>query len=844
MGNSRRENWAVPVEQLRAKCSQDEIEKIRSDEDTVLNGIIGQERALQALEFGLRIKSEGFNIYVAGIPGTGRETAVKDYVEKIARQAPVPPDICYVNNFRDPYHPCSLRLPPGKGISLAKDVKNLVEAARKEIPKAFESDEYIAQKESTARYYQEQKQSLFRRLNQKALEKGFIIQSTPAGFLFIPQKDGKPMEEKELMSLSEEERKAIFEKKELLEDKLKATMREIKNIDRQLTEEIKKLDGKVTLFAVEHLFHELMEKYKDLPEVIFYLKAMQEDIVENVNLFLQEEERKQLVTPFSSIPVPWAQAPLFKKYEVNVIVDNSGLEGAPVIMEMNPTYNNIFGRIEKEAQFGALVTDFTMIRGGSLHQANGGYFVVSAEELLKNLFTWENLKRVLKNRELDIEEPVERLGFMATKGLRPEPVPLDVKIVLIGTPLIYYLLYNLDPNFRELFKVKAEFDVTMERNPENLKRYNSFINTFCQKENLKPLDSSAMAKIIEYGSRLAEDQMKLSTRFAEIADIVREACYYAGEDSFDYVKAEHINKAIDAKVYRSNLIQEKIQEMIERDLVLIDTDGDKVGQVNGLSIYNLGDFSFGKPTRITCSIGLGREGIIDIERESRLGGRIHTKGVMILGGYLSGKYAREVPLTLSARLVFEQSYSEVEGDSASSSELYALLSSLAGLPIKQSLAVTGSVNQKGEIQAVGGINEKIEGFFELCRARGLSGEQGVIIPASNVPNLMLKESVVEAVRQGKFHIYAVRTVDEGIELLTGTKAGIRKEDSSYEEGTVNYLVEKALLNLAEKMKKFGEAKTKKKEDTEEKEEKGEKNLILSMIKRITKETINIKPPWW
>jgi lon-related putative ATP-dependent protease len=494
----------------------------------------------------------------------------------------------------------------------------------------------------------------------------------------------------------------------------------------------------------------------------------------------------------------------FRKYEVNVIVDNSSLQGGPVIMELNPTHQNLFGRIEKEAQFGVLSTDFTMIRGGSLHRANGGYLVLPTEELLRNLFSYESLKRAVMNECITIEEPGERMGFITTKGLKPTPIPLDVKVVLIGTPLLYHQLYLLDMDFKDLFKIKADFDTTMERTDENERKYAAFVCTLCRKEKLRHLDASGVAKIVEYGSRIAQDRQKLSTRFGEVADIIREANFYAMEENSEYVTADNVKKAIEEKVYRSNLIQEKIQEMIERNILLIDTDGKATGQVNGLSVMSLGDFSFGAPSRVTASIGLGREGIIDIQREAKMAGPIHTKGVMILSGYLAEKYAQDKPLSLSSRLVFEQSYGMVEGDSASSTELYAILSALSEIPIKQSIAVTGSVNQKGEIQAIGGVNEKIEGFFEVCKARGLTGIQGVLIPESNAQNLMLKEEVVEAVRAGKFHIYPVKTVDQGIEALTGVKAGTRRPDGTFEEGTVNYEVDKNLKTMAEKLREFPE----------------------------------------
>jgi lon-related putative ATP-dependent protease len=533
------------------------------------------------------------------------------------------------------------------------------------------------------------------------------------------------------------------------------------------------------------------------------LNDVRNDILDNLSQFIKRGEPQQRM-PF---PVPWMRETRFRKYEVNVVVDNSDCKGAPVVMETNPTYQNLVGRTEKEAQFGALVTDFTMIRGGSMHKANNGFLIIPVEELLRNPFSYEGLKRALRDEKIVIEEPQERYGFISTKSLKPEPIPLAVKVILIGNPYLYQQLFILDADFKELFKVKAEFDTTMVRTEENVKKYAAFVCMLCEKENLKHLDGSALAQLVEYSQRIAEDQKKLSTRFAEVADIVREANFYATQENSNVVTGNHVEKAIEEKIYRSKLIQEKIQEMIKRGILLIDTDVEKVGQVNGLSVMGLGDFAFGNPSRVTASIGLGREGVIDIEREAKMGGPIHTKGVLILSGYLNEKYAREKPLSLTARLVFEQSYGGVEGDSASSTELYAMLSALSGLPIKQSIAVTGSVNQKGEVQAIGGVNEKIEGFFEVCKAKGFSGQQGVMIPDSNIQNLMLKEEIVDAVKAGKFHIYSAKTIDEGIEVLTGVKAGERRQDGNFEEETVNYRVDKQLKEMAEKLKEFPSAPT-------------------------------------
>jgi len=814
----------LPVEKLRKMCDPQELSCETSEEVEPLETIIGQERAVRSLEFGLGIKETGFNIYVAGPPGTGKTTAVKRFLEEAAKDKPVPPDWCYVNNFRDPYRPKALRLPPGRGREFQQDVKNLVEGARQEIPRIFESDDYAARREETVQVFQKQKQELISQMGEKAQKQGFLLQVSPMGLLIIPMKDGKPLTEEEFGALSPEVREEMIKKRQSLQEELKKAMRQFSSLDKKANEALRELDQEIVLYTIDQPVRELIEKYKDLPEIVAYLEEVKDDIVLNLSQFRKQAEGQ----PVSSLLMPGAGELPFRKYEVNVVVDNSELEGAPVVMELNPTYNNLFGRIEKEAQFGALVTDFTMIREGSLHRANGGYLVLPVNEVLRNLFSWDSLKRALRNKEIVVEEAGERLGFITTKSLRPEPIPLDVKVVLIGQPTLYYLLYTMDEDFSELFKVKADFDTQMDRTPENTRDYISFVCTLCREEGLKHLDASALAKLIEHSSRLAEDQEKLSAKFGEISDIIREASFYAVQEDSTYVTAAHIQKAIEEKFYRSNLVQERINEMIERGIIMIDVEGEKVGQVNGLSVSSLGDITFGRPSRITASIGLGREGLIDIEREAKLGGPIHTKGVMILSGYLAQKYAQDKPLSLSARLVFEQSYAEVEGDSASSTELYALLSSLSGLPIKQGIAVTGSINQKGEVQAIGGVNEKIEGFFETCKAKGLTGQQGVIIPESNVQNLMLKEEVVEAVRNGKFHIWPVKNVDEGIEILTGIKAGARQEDGTFEKDSVNYLVDKRLRELAEKMRDFGKEEkeeTREKEETEEEEKPEEEDQV-------------------
>ncbi|MDQ1279230.1 MAG: hypothetical protein QG670_490 [Thermoproteota archaeon] len=778
----------------------------------ILGGIIGQDRAVKALKFGLDIKERGFNIYVAGYPGTGRKTAVMGFLEEVAKTKPVPSDWCYVNNFSNTYEPKAIRLPPGKGKVFQKDMKDFIDGSRKGLQKVFESEDYASKRESTIAAVEAERRKLFDELNKKAQEQGFVIQTSPMGLIMVPVIKGQPLSDEEFDSLTPKMKDEIHKRRDTLGADLRTAIRQLRQLGGKADESLVKLNRDVGLYTIETLDSELSQKYKEFPDVLVYVDAVRDNILENLDQFIRDPKAaaaQQL--PFQP---QWLGELPFRKYEVNVIVDNSDLKGAPVISERNPTYPNLLGRIEKEAQFGILTTDFTMIRGGSLHKANGGFIVLTIEELFSNAFSYDSLKRALTNEKINIEEVGERLGYITTKGLRPESIPLDVKVILIGDPFVYQQIYSIDTQFKELFKVKSEFDTSMNRTDENVLKYASFICTFCTKESIRHLDASGVAKIVEYGSRLADDQEKLSTRFSEVADILREACFYATQDNSPNITGAHVKKAIEEKVYRSNMIQEKIHEMIERRVILIETEGEAVGQVNGLFVMGFGDFSFGSPSKVTASIGLGSEGVIDIQREAKLGGPIHTKGVMILSGYLSEKFAQDKPLTLSASLTFEQSYGMVEGDSASSTELYSILSALSGVPIKQNFAVTGSVNQKGEVQAIGGVNEKLEGFFEVCKAKGLNGKHSALIPDSNVQNLMLKEEIVDAVRIGKFHIYSAKTIDEGIEILTGVKAGKRQSDGTFEEGTINYKIDKRLREMAERLKEFSETATKKRDEKE------------------------------
>lgn len=785
-------------EQAYKVCGPENIGCDSSQELSPLETIVGQDRAIRAMQFGVGIKEKGFNIYVSGMPGTGRTTAVRRYLEEVAATKPIPMDWCYVNNFEDAYHPHALSLPAGRAVELQKGMEHLTKLVFQEVRNVFESEEYAKHKEEVLNKFQQQKQQILEQVNQQANQEDFMLQPTPMGVITVPTRNNKPMSEEDFLKLSPKDKEALLQKQQKVQSALEASIRQTKNLDKDAREAVDQLDKQITTYALRNWYDDLKQKFADLPEVAQYIDAVQADLLDQTEFFKTDGQEETPAMPFLAQP---KTLPV-KKYAVNILVDNSKLKGAPVIVETNPTHENLFGRIEQEARFGALVTDFTLVRGGALHRANGGYIVLPVEDVLRSPFAWEDLSHALANAKIEIEDATEKIGF-STKSLKPEPIPLDIKVILIGRPDIFQLLMSYETHFSELFKVKAEFDTSMDRTPEHTREYAGFATMLCNLEKLRHLDGTALARLVEHGSRLAEDQEKLSTRFSEISDVIREANYYAGLDGESTISAQHIRKTIEERYYRSNLIQERLQEMIQRGVIKIDITGKKVGQINGLSVLGLGDISFGQPNRITVSLSLGREGVVNIEREAKLSGPIHTKGVLILSGFLAGRYAKDKPLGLSARLVFEQSYGGIEGDSASSTELYALLSALADLPVHQAIAVTGSVNQNGEVQAIGGANEKIEGYFEICRVAGLTGEQGVVLPASNVANLMLKEEVVQAIRDGKFHLWPVSTIDEGIEVLTGVKAGERMPDGKFEPETVNALVDQRLRTMAEALQRFG-----------------------------------------
>lgn len=790
-------------ERLRAVCDPECFPYRTTEQVPPLEGMIGQSRAMKAMEFGLKVRNPGYNIYMAGVPGTGKTTYAINLVSEVARQQKPPDDWCYVYNFEDPDRPLALRLPPGKGGELQRDMEELVQDLKAHIPRAFESADYEQQRTELMGKYQSRISEILRGLAERARSHGFALQQTAAGFLVAPLLQGQPISAEQYQQLPEPVRKEIEERGSQVQEWIAEAQRQVRLLEKEARGAVKELEQRIVRVVVGPLIDRLQEKWSAFPLVVNYLTQVEEDVRENLEEFRSsEQEGGQLPFPFPAFRQEREAAAL--RYRVNLLVNNAGAQGAPVVVEANPTYYNLFGAVEYRSHMGVMVTDFTMIRAGALHRANGGYLILQVRDVLTNPGSWEGLKRALKNRSIQVENMGEQFRLIPTRTLRPEPIPLDVKIILIGNSLLHLLLYYYDEDFRKFFKVKADFDTEMPWTQENLEKYFQFLSSLCRREGIRHLDQSAVAKVVEYSARLAGNQKKLSTRFNEVVEVVYEANVWAEAEGAQLIGAAHIQKAIEEKIYRSNRIEEKIREMITEGKILVDTEGAVVGQVNGLSVLQVGDYSFGRPSRITARTFLGEEGVVNIERETEMSGNIHSKGVLILGGYLGGKYAQDKPLSLSARLCFEQLYEEVEGDSASSTELYALLSSLSGLPIRQDMAVTGSVNQNGELQPIGGVNEKIEGFYAVCKVKGLTGTQGVIIPQQNVDDLMLKEEVVEAVREGKFHIYPVRTVDEGIELLTGVPAGTPGPGGSYPEGTVHYLVDKRLREQAERLASFGE----------------------------------------
>ena len=791
-------------EELRLQCGDACFSFSSTQELDESPGVIGQDRAIEAIEFGMGIDSNGFNIFAMGPSGAGRTSIVQEFVEKQAEEMPIPDDWCYIFNFEEPHKPKALRLPAGKGREFRDEMDDVVAKIKEDIRKALQREDFEKERNRLMNEMQRRQSEKMSELEKRARESGFTIQQGPQGFMITPLKeDGSPMSSQEIAELPDEKREEIQNKGQEIQNEVQEVMRSIRGMESETREQLGELERNTILFAVEHYIEDMKEKYEENDRVREYLDEVKDDVVKNARSLAMPEQQAGGQAGAQQQQMAAAQQQNVEgRYKVNLVVDNSGTKGAPVITEMRPTYNNLIGKLERKAQMGLLYTDFSMIKPGVLHQANGGYLIMEAMHLFQYPFSYNILKHALKEREAKLSDPMDMFQAISTESLEPEPIPLDIKVILIGNPKVYYLLQAYDEEFSELFKVKADFNSFIDRSEESIDLYTRFLASRCHDEGWNHFDQSGTARMIEYGSELTQDQSKISTRFADICDLAREADYISRQDGSDMIAREHVQKAVDAKKRRSSRIEELIQEFIARGDIFIDTESSVAGQVNGLSIAQLGDYSFGRPSRITARTYVGRAGVVNIDREAEMSGPIHNKGMMILTGYMNGVFGQDKPISLSASLVFEQNYEGIDGDSASSTELYALLSSLSELPLAQGIAVTGSVNQLGQIQPVGGVTKKIEGFYDVCKNLGISGSQGVIIPAVNAKNLMLKQEVVDAVREGSFHIYPVRTVEEGMEILTRHSFGEKQADGSFPEGTIGEMVDEKLESYAQAWSQF------------------------------------------
>ncbi|MCH7737322.1 MAG: AAA family ATPase [Chloroflexi bacterium] len=796
--------WKWDLEDFAFQCT---------DELAPLDHFIGQERAQEAIRFGLEVDKPGYNLFVTGLTGTGKTSAIKSHLQSIVddldrqeKRRPIS-DWTYVYNFEDPDRPKVVRLPRGSGKVYRQLLSTALRTLQAEIPKALRSEDFehhIRGHEETDR---KATQDLMSGLEQAGQAANFAVQLTPNGITIFPMFEDRPMTPEEYQALEAEPKAAIDEVRAQLMQQTQDTMSKIRELEKASTQRLQELERNAGDQIVGQVFFELHALCQDIPEMQQFLSDLGEYVLNNIDFFKETDGAKPVMPgtpPGSAAGGAALGLNPFLPFDLNVLVDNSAVEKLPIIIEPNPNWGNLFGRIERRAVMGTYVSDHGMLKPGAVHLANGGYLVLNARDVLSAPGAWEGLKRAIRNQEARLEDPAEQTGLFIPQGLRPEPMPLDLKVIVTGDESIYRLLTSQDnEDFRDLFKVKAEFDYKVDLNEENQMAYCAFICRTCDEESLLAFETGAAARVLEFGARQVSDQTKLSTRFGQIKDLLIEADYWARKDDAETVQDYHVQQAINQSIYRLNLVEERIQEMISDGTLLLDVTGEKVGQINGLAVYDLGDFSFGRPSRITVQTFAGREGFINIEREASMSGRTHDKGVLILSGYLGAKFGKDRPLTLSASICFEQSYDGVDGDSASSTELYAIASSLSGLPLRQDIAVTGSVNQKGEIQPIGGVNQKVEGMFDVCRVgEGLTGTQGVMIPHQNVKNLMLRDDVVEAIREGKFHVYAVKTIDDGLEILTGTTAGEADATGAFPEGTVNYLIAKRLGELNDSMRGY------------------------------------------
>ncbi|MHA2610447.1 MAG: Lon protease family protein [bacterium JZ-2024 1] len=803
----KKKHRTITPEEGRWQCPLDVFQWQSTEEIPKISGLINQQRATQALSTAVHLQQPGFNVYVSGPSGTGRRSLVMEFLKKIAEEKPTPRDWCYVHNFADPSQPTALSFPPGKGKQFRDAMNRFSQLLRSEFPQLFQRSEVQSRIDEIYREKNQLETQQFEALEKKALEHGFLLKAGKTGISLTPLLGQKVMSPEEYQQLSPKEKEELKLREEQVHQEILNFLAQIREISQQTEEKIKKFKINVAKSVLQTLMSEVRKFEEDCPKLTEYLSGVEQYVLSHLEDFITQAGQT------SPLPLPPGFAPPQDvELKVNLLVDNSQQKGAPIIFEPNPTFYNLFGRLEKKQFMGALLSDFTMIRPGCLHRANGGFLVLYARDLLIQPGAYEGLKRAIRFQKIYIEDLGESLGLLALSGIRPEPIPLDVKIIMIGPYWIYYLLSLYDEDFHRVFKIRADFDLEMENSPKHLQSLVHFVNVAAREHNLLPFNATALAEIAEYLSRSAESQKKFSTRFGELLDILREASYIAESWGEKTVGGHHIKKTIEEKIYRSNLVEEKVYEMIKDGQIVLDITGKKTGQVNGLSFVQLGDYQFGRPVRITAQTYLGRAGIIDIERESHLSGPIHQKAVMILSGYLHGTFGQKFPITLSATLVFEQSYSPVEGDSASAAELCCILSSLADVPLRQDIAITGSVDQMGRIQPVGGVNEKIEGFFRCAKYLGLTGQQGVIIPESNLQNLMLSDEVVDAIREKKFHIYPVKTIEECMEILTDMPVGKPDKRGNYPPNTVFGKVQKKLYQFYRRMRETtpGEKQKKKK----------------------------------
>ena len=797
MTDPNRPGAGLPPESLYRPCAPEALEFTTTVELEGTATVPGQERALEALSFGSGIDRPGFHLFALGPAGTGKHTTILAELRSRAAEQDAPGGWVYVHNFASPHKPRAISLPAGRALELHEAMRRLIDDLRASVPAAFESQDYQGRREAIEEEFRERQEQASEALREKAEARGIAVIRTPTGFGMTPMRRGKLLGPEEFEKLPEKEKEEIRKNIEALQGELEELIRQGPRWEKERRERIRELNEQVTEFTVGHPIGELKGRFSAISAVCEHLEAVRKDLVENVHALIEAERRGG-----HGGGLRLGEGSGFGRYQVNVLVDGEAGKGAPVVHEDHPTLANLIGRVEHMPQMGTLVTDFTMIKAGALHRANGGCLALDARSLLVQPYAWQALKRALRSGRICIESLASMLDLVSTVTLEPEPIPLQIKVVLVGERLLYYLLSIYDPDFPELFKVAADFEESMPRTVASEQSYGRVLATMVERESLLPIEHAAVGRVIEHGARLAGDAGRLSLELRRIADLMREADFHARQGGAKAIAREHVVRAIGAHERRLDRLRERGLEATLKGTLLIDSEGEVVGRINGLTVLDLGDFAFGRPVRITARARLGSGEVVDIEREVELGGALHSKGVLILSGYLSGHFLPEQPLSLSASLVFEQSYGGVEGDSASSAELYALLSALAGVPLRQSLAVTGSVNQHGEVQAIGGVNEKIEGFFDLCRARGLTGEQGVLIPRANVQHLMLREEVVDACREGRFHVHAVGTIAEGIELLSGLPAGERDTDGAFPAGSVFARVEARLRAFAEARREF------------------------------------------